>query len=160
MRIVGGGALKFLAHRHIKKKGGDLDSRPSSANGFPVCFDHAPLDPDQRPLLPVGCEEHELRNSGNRRNRLPAKAHREQRVDIVDLAQLRRRVPLQAQKRVIAAHAAAVICHPDQLPPAPFDLDRDISSARVDAILDQLFNDRRGILDHLAGRDLIDGLVV
>ena len=46
------------------------------------------------------------------------------------------------------------------LKPAAVDLDNDLASARIERILNELFNDRNGALDHFAGRDLPNGALV
>ena len=63
---------------------------------------------------------------------------------------------LQRQMQFRGGDAAAVVADADQLRAALLDVDLDPCRTGVEAVLDQLLDDRRRALDHLAGCDLID----
>ena len=64
-------------------------------------------------------------------------------------------VALEGQGRLGRRDAAAVVLDADQPPAALAHLHADVGRARVQAVLDQLFDRGRGPLDHLAGGDLV-----
>ena len=64
----------------------------------------------------------------------------------------------QRQPRVVGIHADAVVDDTHQPPAARFDLDVDPARARVQRVLDQFLDDRRGSFDDLTGGDLIGQL--
>ena len=72
------------------------------------------------------------------------------------VAQLRRRVALEGEHGIFGAHPAAVVGHADQRAAACRDVDRHRARPGIDRVVRQLLDHRRGALDHLAGRDLID----
>ena len=68
---------------------------------------------------------------------------------------------LVAWRRIANAKSAARDARPvvdnfDEIEAASFDVDGDASRPRVDGILDQLFDDRRGAFDDLSGGNLTD----
>ncbi len=99
--------------------------------------------------------QHQPRNRRNRRQRLAAKSQRRDRQQIVRRAQLRRRVPLERQQRVVVIHAGAVVDHADQPLAARLRLDANRPCACVHRVLEQLLHHRRGPLDNLARRNLV-----
>ncbi len=66
----------------------------------------------------------------------------------------------QRQRQFLGRHAAAVIRHPDQRPPAIGDRDLDPAGAGVQRVLDQLLDRRCRTLDHLARGDAVDRRLV
>jgi hypothetical protein len=68
-------------------------------------------------------------------------------------------VPLERENRIVAHHAFAVVRHSQQTTAARFDLDCDLRGAGVDGILDQLFGDGSGTLNHFAGGYLIGDMI-
>ena len=56
-------------------------------------------------------------------------------------------------------HPAAVVGDRHEVDTAILELDRDPRRSRIDRVLDQLLQRRRGPFDDLAGGDLIDQLV-
>ena len=60
---------------------------------------------------------------------------------------------------VLLCDAAAVIRHTDHGDAAVADLDRDRGAASIDGVLEELLHDTERPLDHLARRNLIDGLI-
>jgi len=53
----------------------------------------------------------------------------------------------------------AVVAHANEGGAASLDVDGDARRARVERVLDELFDDARGTLDDLAGGDLVRELV-
>ena len=67
---------------------------------------------------------------------------------------------LDAQRQIGARHAAAVVGHADQAPPAAVGDDLDAFCTGIERVLDKLLHGARRALDHLAGGDAVDdGLV-
>jgi hypothetical protein len=98
------------------------------------------------------------RHRRDRRQRLAAKAHRRQGVEVVDGAQLRRRVTFERQVRFVGRHPEAVIRHRDATEAAALDLDVDAARAGIERILGELLDHRGRPLDHFARCDLIGQL--
>jgi hypothetical protein len=68
-------------------------------------------------------------------------------------------VPFQAEQRVVAAHAEAVVHHAHEAAPPRLNLHRYARSLGIQRILDQLFHDAGRTLNHFAGGDLIGHLL-
>ena len=62
------------------------------------------------------------------------------------------------ERKIVLVDAAAVVAHADQARAAGFDVDLDASRAGIEAVLDQLLDDRGRPLDDFAGGDLVDEL--
>ena len=95
---------------------------------------------------------------GNRRDRgqrFPAKAHRRDAREVVEGPDLRRRVPLERERRVLGPHSGAVVENGDSEDAAALDVDGDAARARVERVLDELLHRRGGPLDDLARGDLV-----
>ena len=103
--------------------------------------------------------ERKARHRRDRRQRLAAKAERGDRIEIVDRRELRRRMPLYREQQVLALDARAVVRDAQAPDAAAFDIDVDLGGARVERVLEQLLQRRRGALDDLAGGDLVDEMV-
>ena len=112
---------------------------------------------DQRAGLLVAraCEQRHLGDRCDAGQRLAAKAERAEMAQVVGGRQLARGVALESQGRLGRRDAAAVVLDADQPPAALAHLHADIGRARVQAVLDQLLDRRRGPLDHLARGDLV-----
>ena len=65
----------------------------------------------------------------------------------------------EAEQRVIAAHAQAVIHHAHQTAPARLDLHHHPRGLRIERVLDQLLHHAGRPLNHLTGGDLIGHLL-
>ena len=66
---------------------------------------------------------------------------------------------LKGQQSVVAHHAAPIVGNADQLAAARLHFHPDAGGAGVQRILEQLFDHRRGAIDHLARRNLVGDLV-
>src|SRR2546422_4137303 len=102
--------------------------------------------------------ELEARYRRDRGQRLAAEPERPYADQVGGLADLARGVARQRQLGVRPAHPRTVIAHPDQALPAVLDLDPDRARTGVERVLDQLLDDRRRSLDHLARGDLVGDL--
>ena len=98
----------------------------------------------------------EARDRCDGRKCLAAKAHRVQRGEIIDRANLARRMPRDGEQRVLCVHPVAIIGHDNAREACGFRLHLNACRACIDRILDELFDDARGPLHDLAGCDLID----
>jgi hypothetical protein len=65
-------------------------------------------------------------------------------------------MPGKRERELIAGYAGAVIADPDQFLATGDDIDRNRPGASVQAVLDQLLDDRSGPLDDFAGGNLVD----
>ena len=63
---------------------------------------------------------------------------------------------LRRESGIVQRHAAAVVADLDALLAAILQHHVDRNRLRIDGVLDQLFDDRRGALDDFTGSDLID----
>ena len=63
-------------------------------------------------------------------------------------------MPLQAEQRVVAVHPDAVVRYADERNPSAANHYLDRLSLRVDAVLDQFLDHRRGPFDHFPRRHL------
>ena len=91
----------------------------------------------------------------DRRQRLAPESEGREPVEVGRLGDLARRVPLEGEKRVVPAHAAAVVLDSDQGPAAVAELDLDPAGAGVQGVFDKLLDHRGRPLDDLAGGDLV-----
>jgi len=76
--------------------------------------------------------------------------------EILGAANLRRRVTLEREHRVVADHAASVVGDLDELLPPGFDADLYARGAGVERVLQHLLHHGSGALHHFAGGDLAD----
>ena len=97
----------------------------------------------------------EMRDGRDARQCLSAEAERADRAEILRAGDLTGRVPFDRQARVLRHHPVAVVFHANQLLATELDGDGDAAGIRVERVLDELFNDRRGPLNDLARRDLV-----
>jgi hypothetical protein len=98
-----------------------------------------------------------VRNAGNRRERLAAKAEARHPVDRI-VGKLGRRVALECEVHFPRVHAAAVVGDLDQFEPAGRKPDRDLAGAGIERIFKQLFQRAGRALHHLARGDAIHEL--
>ena len=135
----------------------DLDARAAAAalRGNPTR--HAPIDLQAAARAGLrATAEHQPRDLGNRSEGLPAKAEGGDLVEVFGNPQLAGGVRLHRQRQVLRFDAAAVVNHPHQGDAALFDGDVNLLGPGVECILQQLFDDTRRPLDHLAGCNPID----
>jgi hypothetical protein len=102
--------------------------------------------------------QRQSRDRRDARQRLAAKAHRDQPFEIVERRDLARRMPRQSERQFVARDAAAVVADADQSRAAAFDVDRDRARPGIERVLDELLDDRGRPLHDLSGRYLIDEL--
>ena len=88
------------------------------------------------------------------RERLAPEPEARDAEQVVGRCDLARRMALQREGEVRGPDPAPVVADPDPPRAAPFEVDRHRARARVQAVLDQLLDDRRGPFDHLPGREL------
>ena len=91
----------------------------------------------------------------DRRQRLAAKAEGVQAIDVVEIADLARRVTLYSQRQVVLVESVAIVDHLDQIHAATVDLNGDVRGVRIQRIFYQLLHRRQRPFDDLAGSDLV-----
>jgi len=67
-------------------------------------------------------------------------------------------VPRERKRQLLRLDAATVIAHPHETQAPALDVDLDAGRARIEAVLDELLDEGRRTLDHLARGDLVDEL--
>src|SRR5437899_743447 len=72
-------------------------------------------------------------------------------LEVLEAADLARRVAIEGEEGVVPPHAAAVVGDRDARLAAPLELDANGGRAGVESVLDQLLDHRRRALHHLAG---------
>jgi hypothetical protein len=95
-------------------------------------------------------------DAGDARERFAAEAEGLDRREIGARANFARGVALEAEERIVAVHAHAVVDHPEARAPARADGDLDPGGAGIERILHQLLHHAGRALDdfargHLAG---------
>ena len=99
----------------------------------------------------------EPRDRRDRSEPFAAKSERRNRFQIVRLRELARGVTPHGKRQFVRRNAAAVVDHFDAFGAAALEHDGDARRARVERVLDELFDDRLRAFDHFAGGDLADG---
>ena len=95
----------------------------------------------------------DFRNGGNAGQRFAPEAQGDDRVEVGAGGKLGRRVTLEGQRQLVGLDAAAVIDHPDQVDATVVSFDLDATSAGIEGVLDELYDDGRWTASHLAGGD-------
>src|SRR5258708_40204475 len=62
---------------------------------------------------------------------------------------------LEGQQGVVAQHSATVVCDANELSSTAIDVDANLCGARIEGILDELFDHRGRAFHHLACRDFV-----
>ena len=154
-------AQELLSRGNIEEQIAHGNCGPGAPRDLIAVQDLAPGDLDARSGLLVERPrfEQQARNRGDGRQRLAAKSQRADRQEILHVVQFAGRMPFKCQQSVVAQHAASIVGDADQPPSAVFDLDANTGCARVERILQKLFDDGRRPLDDLARRDLVCDVV-
>ncbi len=101
----------------------------------------------------------QLRDRGNRGQRLAAEPKRGDVLKVMQTGDLGRRVTRQRQRHLFWRNTAAVVDDRDSLHAAGFQSYRQLSSTGIEGVFQQLLDNRRWSFDDLAGSDLGDQLV-
>lgn len=148
--------MKFFARRDIVKKRSDFErSSPVARNrggveNFPtVCA-------DLRADLSQRSAELQMRNRADRRKRLAPKSHRRELEEIFVGRDFRSRMSLQRKECIFSVHPHAVVIDPDELESSLQATDLDPRSVGIEAVFDQLFDDRGGIFNYFSRSDRVD----
>ena len=154
-------AQEFAARGQVVKERADLDLRAGGEADL-AHLAQAPAVDHQlhaRQRLGLARAQAEFRDRRDARDGFAAEAVGADVVQVARLAQLAGGVALQAEQRVVLAHAAAVVGDGDEAAAARADLDVHLRRAGVERVFQQLLQHRRGPLDHLARRDLVGDLL-
>ncbi len=97
-------------------------------------------------------------DAGDARQGLAAKAHRGDGAEVFGALNFAGGVAFQAEERVVAVHAGAVVGDADEAASARLDDDVDAGGLRVEGVLDQLLDDAGRPFHHFARGDLVGDL--
>ncbi len=154
------GAQELAPRGHVVEEIAHVDLRAARVLRRRRSARLAAVDLDAPRVVGVGepRSQREARHRCDRRQRLAAKAERADAFEILERGDLARRMRGDRERKVIRLDAGAVVAHADQPRAAGFDIDLDAPSAGIEAVLDELLDDRRRPFDDLAGGDLVDEL--
>ena len=110
--------------------------------------------------LPRAADGSDLGDGADAGQSLPAESKRRYALQVVDLSDLARRMGLEGGVQILGVHAAAVIGDADELAAAVLHGHDDLRSPGVDAVLHQFLDHAGGPLDHLAGRNHVDHVLI
>ena len=155
-RFGRGSAQELAPGGSIEKQPAHRDGGAALARGFLSRFDLPAGDAQAGRGAPVhrGLEL-EARDRRDRGERLAAEAEGVDADQVRRVADLAGGVPLQGEARVLRGHPFTVVAHADEGLTAVFQLHPHGARAGVERVLDQLLDDRRRPLDHLARGDLV-----
>ena len=94
-------------------------------------------------------------DAGDAGQRFAAKTHRGDGRQILGALDFAGGVAFEAEQRVVAAHAGAVVGHADEAASAGLNFDGDSRRLGVEGVFNQFLHDAGGALDHFAGGDLV-----
>src|SRR5690606_7385550 len=154
------GAHELAPRWRIVEEIANLDRRAARMRGGTYVADRAAVDRDPKAAVRGGRarRQHEPGDRADTRQRLAAKPHRYERLEVVQACDLARRVPRHCERQLVGLDPAAVVGDADQPAAAVLDLDLDPARAGVERVLDELLDDGRGPLDDFTGGDLVDQL--
>ena len=152
---------ELLSRRVVEEQLGDVDNGPLPAlaglEGFLPAADH--LEP-MRGILSADRAHHDQPAAdGDAREGLPAETEAGDAQQVVLRLDLRGRVRLPAHREVLPPHAGAVVDDAHARETARFQIDVDGAAAGVDRIVEQLPQNGKRTVDHLAGRYLARNFV-
>ncbi len=156
--LGGDGPQKLAADRRVVKQVANLDHGAHRAaaelhgSGLPA-VDGNLVAIDR---IDAAAAEAQATDGCDRRQRLAPKAHRADPEQIVGPGDFAGGVAGDGEPKVLGVNPLAVVGHADQLAAAVADLDVDAGGQGVDAVFQELFDDARRPLDHLAGGNLVD----
>ena len=108
----------------------------------------------------IGAREYRHLGDGtDRRQRFATEPHGVHRLQVVQAGDLAGGVALEGGGQLLAQDAAAIVLDADQADATGLQSHRDLSSARVQGVVQQFTYHRGRSLDHLAGGNLADQLI-
>ena len=157
---VGGLRTNLRRAGMLKKRSRTSTVVPGGCAAGRTAVTRTAVDPDLRGPVRV-CwmrDDAQPRHGADRGQRLAAKAEGGDGGEVIERGDLARGVPADRDRQLLGGDAAAVVAHAHEADAAALDVDFDAVCAGIEAVLDQLLDDRGGALDHFAGGDLIDEL--
>ena len=156
-RLRPGRLQELAARRDVEEEVTHLDAGPLGDARRARTRGSAALEQDLDALLRASSARRkpQLRDRSDAGERFSPEAERRQREEVVLVTDLARGVALEGEHRVVVVHALAVVGHADEGRAAALQLHFDAGRPGVERVLDQLLDDARGSLDHLAGCDLV-----
>ncbi len=145
--VAGRRVVEKVPHAHLST---DRRSPRRGVLHIPLHFEADPRFRFSRPA-----DELHARHRSNAGKGLAPKTERPYGGQIFGSENLAGRVAFKCERGVFGAHASPVVRDADHFSARAGDVDANGARACVDRILDELLDDGRGPLDHLARRDLI-----
>ena len=149
-------AQEFAACGHAREQPLDTHARAGRQRSGALRHHFAIVDGARPAFLPAhSAFERHPRDTGDRRQRLAAKA---QGIDLVDrvVGQLGGRMTFQCKRHFGRRHAAAIVGHFDQIGAARGEADHDPRRARVYGVFHQFFQRAGRAFDHFSRCNPVD----
>ena len=152
-------AQELAPRRQVVKQRTHFDRRAAGVAGRFHRANLSGVNVDARPLARLVAArergERHAAHAGNAGDRLPAKAHRGDRGQVLRHLNLAGRVPLEAKQRVVTVHAGTVVGDADEAAATGLYVHGDVCGPGVEGVLDQFLHHAGRALHHLAGGDLV-----
>src|ERR1043166_3717921 len=157
------GAQELSAGGQVKKKLAHLDGRARGAACRFDLKDFAAVDDDLGGLggiaFALAGRESETTDAGDAGERLATKAHGGDGGEVFGALDFARGMTLEAEQRIVAAHARAIVHDANEAASACLDFHGDAGGLSIQGIFDQFLDDAGRPLDDFARRDLIGDLL-
>ena len=145
---------KLQASRYVGEQVFDLE-RDAGQQGTRAVLNHiAGAHADAR----ARAAALDIRNRCDAGQCFAAESQRGDPVEVGQVGDLARGVPHERHRQVLGRDAFAIVADSDRDLACPTHIDGYPPGVRVQRVLDQLLDDRRGPLDHLAGSDGVGDL--
>ena len=152
-------AQDFAPRRQVVKQRTHFDRRAAGVAGRFHRANLSGVNVDARPLARLVAArergERHATHAGNAGDRLPAKAHRGDRGQVLRHSNLAGRVSLEAKQRVVTVHAGTVGGDADETAAAGLYGHSEACGLSVEGVLDQFLHHAGRTLHHLTGGYLV-----
>ena len=156
------GSQELAARRHVEEQVAHLDARSRRMRGRCGARERAVTRLDTPGVLGLvrSRREREPRHGSDAGQRLAAKSQGGDALEIIERCDLAGRVPGEREADFLRLDPDPVVTHPNEPAAAALELNVDARGAGIERVLHELLDHGGGTLDHLAGGNLVDELVV